>query len=268
MNLNTATGISGITAHSKMEQAVRCCDTLCCLSVLWGRGGVRTQWQDGQLAQAYEETAADCDVLIAALCGEDFRILDVERSRWFSSLKKLDSKAHTSRILILLARMGERLQNYGQDFFRIFLEQTDFPKLLKEFKSPADREIWLRNALRWVQTVCADDRQKKELGAVERAKVFMQDNFTNSELMLKTVADYIGFSEKYFSSRFIKECGCTFINYLNDLRIRRAQELLVQTDMKIYEISEAVGYSSVEHFNYKFKKKLCISPKDFRKSWK
>ena len=93
----------------------------------------------------------------------------------------------------------------------------------------------------------------------------MRDNFTNPELMLKTVADYVGFSEKYFSTRFTKECGCTFINYLNDLRIKRAQELLVQTDMKIYEISEAVGYSSVEHFNHMFKKKLCISPKDYRK---
>lgn len=95
---------------------------------------------------------------------------------------------------------------------------------------------------------------------------FMQDNFTNPELMLKTVADFVGFSEKYFSSRFTQECGCPFIGYLNDLRIGRAQELLLQTDMKIYEISDAVGYSSVEHFNHMFKKKLCMSPKDFRKT--
>lgn len=94
----------------------------------------------------------------------------------------------------------------------------------------------------------------------------LQDNFTNPELMLKTVADFVGFSEKYFSSRFTQECGCTFIGYLNDLRIGRAQEPLLQTDMKIYEISDAVGYSSVEHFNHMFKKKLCMSPKDFRKT--
>lgn len=94
----------------------------------------------------------------------------------------------------------------------------------------------------------------------------LQDNFTNPELMLKTVADFVGFSEKYFSSRFTQECGCTFIGYLNDLRIGRAQELLLQTDMKIYETSDAVGYSSVEHFNHMFKKKLCMSPKDFRKT--
>ena len=47
------------------------------------------------------------------------------------------------------------------------------------------------------------------------------DNFTNPELTLRTVADYVGFSEKYFSTRFTKECGTTFIAYLNDLRIQR-----------------------------------------------
>lgn len=92
------------------------------------------------------------------------------------------------------------------------------------------------------------------------------DNFTNPELTFRTVADYVGFSEKYFSTRFTKECGTTFIAYLNDLRIRRAQELLVQTDLKMYEISEAVGYGSVEHFNHIFKKKLCISPKEYRQN--
>ncbi len=96
----------------------------------------------------------------------------------------------------------------------------------------------------------------------------MQDNFNNPELSLRTVADYVGFNEKYFSTRFTKECGCTFITYLNDLRIRRAQELLLQTDMKMYEISEAVGYGSVEHFNHIFKKKMCKSPKEYRQNQK
>lgn len=96
----------------------------------------------------------------------------------------------------------------------------------------------------------------------------MKDNFNNPELTLKTVADHVGFNEKYFSTRFTKECGCTFITYLNDLRIKRAQELLVRTNMKMYEISDSVGYASVEYFNHMFKKKLGISPRDFRQSGK
>ena len=265
MNLDTVAGVSGITPHDQLELAVRRCETLCRLTVLQDGVNVRVQWEDGGLSLEYEETAADCDGLIAALCGEDQGKLDRETEWWFSGLKKLEDREHIRRILILLARMGERLQNYGQDFLHIFPDRENYAALLSQFETRAERELWLRSVLRRVQTACTQERQAKQAGAIDRARNFMRDNFTNPELMLKTVADYVGFSEKYLSTQFTKECGCTFINYLNDLRIKRAQELLVQTDMKIYEISEAVGYSSVEHFNHMFKKKLCISPKDYRR---
>lgn len=216
--------------------------------------------------RAYNAQAPDCDRLIAALCGEDGELPDRELGCWFSGLKRLDSKDHIQRCLVLLARLGERLERYGLSFSQVFPERSDFHALLREFSSKGEREMWLRNALRRVRETCDSQRRERQKGAIRRAREFMQDNFTNPELMLKTVADYVGFSEKYFSTRFTKECGCTFINYLNDLRLKRAQELLVQTDMRIYEISDAVGYSSVEHFNHMFKKKLCMSPKDFRKS--
>lgn len=155
-------------------------------------------------------------------------------------------------------------RRYGLGLAWVFPERPDLPEVLEGFASRREREIWLRIALRRAHEVCGSQREKKRKNAIQLAKEFMQDNFTNPELVLKTVADYVGFSEKYFSTRFTRECGCTFINYLNDLRIKRAQDLLRQTDMKIYEVSDAVGYSSVEHFHHMFKKKLGISPKDFR----
>lgn len=266
MNLDTAVGISAVVSRQQLEEAAACCETLCKLSVLQGPGSVCVQGQYGELIRAYDAQAPGCDGLIAALCGEEAELLDRELGRWFSGLKRLDNRDHIQRCLVLLARLGERLESYGLSFSRMFPERPDFHALLREFDSKGEREIWLRNTLRRVREACDSQRQERQKGAIQRAKEFMQDNFTNPELMLKTVADYVGFSEKYFSTRFTRECGCTFINYLNDLRIRRARELLVQTDMKIYEISEAVGYSSIEHFNHMFKKKLGISPKDYRKS--
>lgn len=266
MNLDTAVGISAVVSRQELKEAAACCETLCKLSVLQGPGSVCAQGQYGELVRAYDIQAPGCDKLIAALCGEDGELLGQELGRWFSGLKRLDNKNHTQRCLVLLARLGERLESYGLSFSRVFPERPDFHTLLREFDSKGEREIWLRNTLRRVREACDSQRQERQKSAIQRAREFMQDNFTNPELMLKTVADYVGFNEKYFSTRFTRECGCTFINYLNDLRLKRAQELLIQTDMKIYEISDAVGYSSVEHFNHMFKKKLCISPKDFRKS--
>lgn len=265
MNLEVAVGISDVIPDTQVPSACALCETLGRLSILLGEGKVCTQWQYGDLARQYEREGSQCDSLIAALCGEDPEVLDREMGLWFSGLKGLPDKTHTQKILVLMARLGERLRIYGQSYFRIFPEKPDIHQTLKGFETRKEREIWLRNTLRRVQDASDDSRKQKQLGAMERAKAFMQDNFMRPELTLRTVADYVGFNEKYFSNRFTKEFGCTFISFLNDLRIRRAQELLLQTDMKMYEISEAVGYSSVEHFNHMFKKKLCISPREFRK---
>lgn len=265
MNVDTAAGVSGVVPSSEIQGAVEQCEALCRLTVLRGPGGLCAQWEDGALARAYQAQAADCDGLISALCRDGDGQLEGKQGLWFSSLKGLEDKAHARRILVLLARLGERLEDYGVDFFQVFPERTDFHQLLREFESRAERELWLRNALRRVREACAEGRRERQKSPVQRAREFMEDNFANPELTLRTVADYVGLNEKYLSARFTKECGCTFISCLNDLRLRRAQELLLQTDMRIYEVSEAVGYSSVEHFAHMFKKKLCISPKDFRK---
>ncbi|WP_180270682.1 helix-turn-helix domain-containing protein [Sporanaerobium hydrogeniformans] len=78
------------------------------------------------------------------------------------------------------------------------------------------------------------------------------------------VASYVGLNEKYFSTRFAKETGSTFGNYLTEIRMRKAKELLNKTDLKMYEISEQIGYNNVEHFTRMFKKLYEVSPTLYR----
>ena len=107
------------------------------------------------------------------------------------------------------------------------------------------------------------DRRQTDL--MIRAKRFIMDNYANPELSLGSVAGYIGLNEKYFSSRFTKEEGTTFSNYLTEVRIRKARELMDKTDLKMYEISQQVGYNNVEHFTRVFKKVCRVSPGSYRK---
>ncbi len=266
MNLNTAVGISVVVPYTELTQAAERCETLCKLSVLRGISGIYSEWECDGLIGVYEAEKSECDSFITALCGDDEALLDKEANEWFALMNGLGEREHSARISVLLARLADRLRNWGISFFEIFPENLE--KALSEQTTSREREIWLRGVLRRVRDLCAEHRREKQKGDIERAKEFMKDNFTNPELTLKTVADHIGFNEKYFSTRFTKECGCTFITYLNDLRIKRAQELLLRTNMKMYEISDAAGYSNVEHFNHMFKKKLGISPSSFRHSEK
>lgn len=75
------------------------------------------------------------------------------------------------------------------------------------------------------------------------------------DISLGDVASKIGFSANYFSTLFKKEIGQSYVNYLNSIRITAAKELLENTNIYFYEISELVGYNSFEYFSRIFKKK-------------
>lgn len=92
---------------------------------------------------------------------------------------------------------------------------------------------------------------------------YIKNNF-HKNLSLKDVSDKVSYSECYLSHLISKELGVTFTEFLNSLRIERAKELLSTTNLKIYEISEKVGFQSVEHFSRYFKKLTGISPKQYK----
>ena len=67
---------------------------------------------------------------------------------------------------------------------------------------------------------------------------------------------------------YIRAAGSSqrsFNTYLDQLRVRKATELLDQTDMKVYEIAARVGYKNVDYFHQKFRKIMDISPAEYRK---
>lgn len=71
-------------------------------------------------------------------------------------------------------------------------------------------------------------------------------------------------SESYFSSVFKKEVGISFVDYINQVRIRRAKVLLRQKHVKIYEICQEVGIENPNYFSLLFKKIEGISPNAYR----
>ncbi|MFT4007844.1 MAG: helix-turn-helix transcriptional regulator, partial [Lacrimispora sp.] len=62
---------------------------------------------------------------------------------------------------------------------------------------------------------------------------------------------------------FAKETGMTFSNYLKKMRLEQAMELILNSDMKIYEIACAVGYPDQKYFSRVFKEYTGVSAKQF-----
>lgn len=91
-------------------------------------------------------------------------------------------------------------------------------------------------------------------------------NLADRSLTLNTVAEHFGMNPSYFSRKFKKDIGCTFIEFVSRIRINRALELLQNTDLKNYEIAEKVGVEDPHYFSTFFKKHMKISISEYRKS--
>lgn len=83
---------------------------------------------------------------------------------------------------------------------------------------------------------------------------------------LKFLSEFFNYSESYLSRLFKKNMNTNFSTLLMDIRLKKAEELLRNTDLSIFQISEAIGYSSVDYFTKAFKKQYRLTPSLYRKT--
>lgn len=89
----------------------------------------------------------------------------------------------------------------------------------------------------------------------------------NENISLTDVAEHVNVNKSYLCDVFKKEQNVTIINYMTNLRIEKAKELLVHTDMKMYEISVEVGYNDYTYFSQIFKRNTGSTLSEFRKKY-
>lgn len=98
-----------------------------------------------------------------------------------------------------------------------------------------------------------------------RAQNYIQENF-QKDLSLDEVSRQLNLSPYYFSKLFKEETGSNFVEYVTNLRIEKAKELLVQENLSMKEICAEVGYSDPNYFSRIFKKCVGVTPTEYREN--
>lgn len=109
-----------------------------------------------------------------------------------------------------------------------------------------------------------DDSKQQESQPIRKAKLYIQEHYSEP-VKLETIAEYVNFSPKYFSTIFKRSCGVSFSEYLTNVRIEKAKEKLRTTNASVKEIAIGVGYPDIHHFSKVFRKNVNIKPTDYRK---
>ena len=94
---------------------------------------------------------------------------------------------------------------------------------------------------------------------------YMGENLQGN-ITMRSVAEALCISESYLSKLFKRKTGRSFLDALTRLRMQEAARLLEGSDMKVYEIAGAVGYSSSQYFSQVLLQRTRKRPLDYRRA--
>lgn len=93
---------------------------------------------------------------------------------------------------------------------------------------------------------------------------YVQQNYHNKNLSIKDISEQLFLTPNYLCLLFKKETGKTINQYITEIRIEKAKELLKDRRIKLYEVAELLGYSDPNYFSKIFKKMTNLNPSEFR----
>ena len=201
------------------------------------------------------------------------------------ALEILNKDAALKVIADLRTAVGSVRDMNGIDILNLALEACDTYAMLvrknqlpltegdiaQKFRKYAQRcgsvdEIfhYFSDLVSWSLEIMLKEKKEENIRPIRLAKQYIQQNFMKP-ISLEDVSSVAGFNATYFSSLFKKETGSNFVEYLTEIRMNRAKDLLKETNMSIAAVCEAVGYNDLKHFTKSFKKATGIKPGEYRK---
>lgn len=159
-----------------------------------------------------------------------------------------------------VAVMSEQLQD------ELSKENTSIRlKLLKEAQSIEEMKgILFEYLTDLFRTYVAVSETKSYRAMVNEIKHYIEENFANPDLSLKHLSDRFQVSGKYASYLFKTEFNMKFVDFLTELRMKEAEQLLLETDYSLQDIALKVGYANAISFGRVFKRVTGITPGDYR----
>ncbi|MFA9464873.1 MAG: response regulator [Velocimicrobium sp.] len=108
------------------------------------------------------------------------------------------------------------------------------------------------------------EEEQKNNFLIKHVMEYMNENFHSKELSIQVLADVVYLTPTYLSGLFKKKTGMTIGQYLTNIRIKKAEEILKNPQLKLYQVAEMVGYEDANYFSKIFKKKTGMLPSEYR----
>lgn len=175
-----------------------------------------------------------------------------------SILRTITSIVYVNCIRALRETIGD-VDDYFNQWYQQIFEAVQYDDLMMIQNELYAFCIYTMNEI-------AENRTQLKNTLVLESLEYLEENFTDPKISLKSMSSHLNVSSSYFSTVFKKETGKSFIDTLTEMKMTKAKELVLTTDYKIFEIASACGYDDQHYFSYSFKKYFGVSPTKMRKN--
>ena len=173
-----------------------------------------------------------------------------------------DTEAMRHRVIELSVMLARACVSAGADVQEIF-GRSDYLTDIRSFSTVDQLYGWITSALRRFMDYTFEFQQARHTNALFNAQRFIRQHYAE-KLTLEGIASQVGLSPGYLSSLFKAESGESLVAYLNRLRVKRSQQLLLEGSLPLVEVAHACGFEDQSYFARVFKKYTGVSPGKFR----
>jgi two-component system response regulator YesN len=156
------------------------------------------------------------------------------------------------------------MSNFGGGDEKLVSAVQDIENILSEIKDIEHIKGEMRKIFTAVLAFRNNQANHERLLILQQAKAFLDENFTDPDLKMSRVAQEFNISPSHFSTIFRQELGITYRDYISQLKINYAKQLLRTTNLKCSEIAYRCGFTDSHYFSVVFKKKTGFTPRQFR----
>jgi two-component system response regulator YesN len=181
-----------------------------------------------------------------------------EQERFFTALERLLVTTAADLKISLSAGAGSLYRGF-ENLVKSYTEALQALELKSMKHRPGEERVLVRFEEMKNSSV-------SHLEVLKQIMSFIDSNYEKEDLSLNRIASEVHLTPSYISFLFKKYRGVNLSDYLIDIRIRKAMELLTTTDFKTYEVSEKVGYGNPQYFSVVFKRIAGLSPMEYRKT--
>lgn len=207
---------------------------------------------------------AENQMKLSVCTGETTRIK--KSLKEFQEYFTLGKVYHPQEIKECYVRFLWALMNTGKEVGILKYESLEQQKLLEQIMGARTREE-LNDVGSFLLGKFSGGKEEATHLMVKRAQSMIHE-FYQTGITLDEIAAKLNITPEYLGTKFHQEMGITFSAYMKKFRITKAKELLIGTNLKLYEIADKIGYTEAKYFSRVFKEETGQLPADYRKTHK